>query len=546
MKSNAAQELHQLIHVLTPHEKRYFKLYANLPGKRRENNYVHLFDVLHSMPDYSGTELEKAVEQAAYARHLPSTLFHLNQLILRSLRAFHAGKSALNRLREQMDFARILIEKGQFAPALKRLRRINKKAEVAEAYLLQLEAMQLESLLLFRLQARHLYAEIEERAAHSQALLQALAQDCTLVALQQQHKALRLRKLDLRNPLDLDRFREVMDHPLLAGQAPATGLRARSAWHDLHGYDALARRDYEQAHQHFSAIVAAWEAQPPRIEETPAEYLGHLTNLLNACIYSKRLHEADRIMQQLRTVKIRTPHDELLLLNLSAYTQLFYCLNRGNYSEGVRVASQIESLLTQHRAQVPVNRQLNYCYNITIFYFLHEAYPEALKWLNRLLQFPTSDIRQNLRDFARIFQLILHYELGNMDLIEYLFRSVYRYYRGKSDREGDNQAGIRLHKFEALIFAAMRQVTYKHTPLKSLAPELYASLWALARNADGKEPAGLYELIFWVQGKVEGIPLKEVYRKRVVARMELVDEKEKGADAATIRALEARETGDLG
>jgi hypothetical protein len=551
MKSNTAKELYALIHTLTPHEKRYFKLYANFSGKRADNNYLHLFGVLHDLESWSDEFLEKAIAEAPYRKHLPSTIFHLFQLILRSLKSFQSTATERSRLREQLDFARILFEKARFKTAQRMLRRIQKKAIALEAQLILLESLQLEKELLFQTQSKKLYEEIEGVAAQEQEVLDELKSEFTLSMLAYKHKALRLQKNEARNARDQARFGEIMSHPMLTGDVPETGFAARRHWLGMQGANAFLKRDYEGTYQFYGQIMADTETHPQLIEELPGEYIRHLTDYLNACVYSKRWIEADRVMQKLAGVAVRTPQEELNLLNLSAYTQLFYCVNTGQYEAGVRVAGQIRTLLDQHEKSVPVNRRLSYFYNLTIFFFLHEEYGQALKWLNRILQFQSSDLRQNLQDFARVFQLVLHYELGNHDLAEYLFRSTYRYYRHKSDKDqpeaethenAGNEKAVDLLDYETILFRFFRRLIFSGEPMENLAPDLYESLWTLARNPDGREPAGLYELIFWVQSKSEKVPLQDVYRQRVAQRMELVEEIEKGGDDEVIKALEKKET----
>lgn len=545
MKSNTASELYELIHTLTPHEKRYFKLYANFSGKRVDNNYLHLFGVMHDLETWSDEALEKAIADTAYHKHLPSTIFHLFQLILRSLKSFQSTATERSRLREQLDFARILFEKARFKTAQRMLRRVIKKATALEAQLILLEALQLEKELLFQTQSKKLYDEIEAVAQQEQEVLGGLKTEFTLSMLAYKHKALRLQKFEARSAKDQSRFAEIMAHDLLVLQPPEQGLAARRHWFWMQGGHAFLGRDYDTAYQHYGQIVKDMEARPQMIKEMPGPYIRHLTDHLNACVFSKRWAEADTVMQKLAGVKVRTPREEISLLNISAYTQIFYCINTGQYEPGVQVASRIRSLLDQHEKSLQVNRRLTYFYNLTIFFFLNEEYREALQWLNRILQFKSSDLRQNLQDFARIFQLVLHHELGNHDLAEYLFRSTYRYYKQKTDKDQteaeaeENTAAMQ--DYESVLFRFFRRLIFSGEPMDSLAPDLYETLWNLARNAVAREPAGLYELIFWVQSKSEKVPLKEVYHRRVAQRQELVEEIEKGGDDDVIQALREKE-----
>jgi hypothetical protein len=52
---------------------------------------------------------------------------------------------------------------------------------------------------------------------------------------------------------------------------------------------------------------------------------------------------------------------------------------------------------------------------------------KALFWLNKVLNDNEPTLRQDIFTYARLFNLVLHYELGNFDLLEYIVRSTQRF-----------------------------------------------------------------------------------------------------------------------
>lgn len=533
MKSAVARELHALIHSLTSHEKRYFRLYATFTGNRKQNNYLHLFDVLLPMAPYQDQALFESIQGTAYQNHLPSTVYHLNNLILRSLKSFHSEKSERSQIRELIESARILKEKALYPASLKLLRRAHKKAKHNQDFLALAEILELEKKLQFKTKIRNLNQAIDTKQKDSLYNLSQLKTEIELGSLLDKHYALRKQSYDVRERSKADRTRDLMAHAILK-EAPE-GFRSYLNFHVIHGHQHILDRKFDQAYIHFKACVEKWEEEAHFKKEFPAQYVIFLTEFLSACIYSKHWIQAEKVIAKITQVQVQHPEEEIDLLNQSLYTQLFYSLNSGNYEGGLRSIEFIEELLKRHPDGISLPRKINFYYNSTIFFFLNEEFSKALHWLSRIQIIPKSDLKQNLQDFARIFQIVIHYELGNYDLVEYLFRSTYRHYRSKR----------KLYRYEKIIFEYTKKLISAWEPrkLEELASSLYDSLWELARNPQGKEPAGLYELIFWLQAKVEGMSLREVYQKRVKERMVLVEEKEKGATAEEIRELEAKETG---
>ena len=63
----------------------------------------------------------------------------------------------------------------------------------------------------------------------------------------------------------------------------------------------------------------------------------------------------------------------------------------------------------------------------TCLYVGDDNYGQSLIWLNRIINSEKDDLREDIHGFARILQLICHYELGHVDVIEYYVRSTYRF-----------------------------------------------------------------------------------------------------------------------
>ncbi|MEM7037268.1 MAG: hypothetical protein AAF570_09835 [Bacteroidota bacterium] len=474
----------------------------------------------------------------SYRAHLPSTIYHLFHLILRSIKSHQYEKTAASKLQETLSSAQLLARRTHYRPALKLLRNARKRATEREAHSELLDIIDLETQLFMHTQDRDLLTTIDAQEAAMLSALDAHRIEIRLAALRARHQALRKTRPELRDANHAARMRAILEDPLLAPYNVPTSFRAALDYNHIHGHQALLERDFERALNHFEAAYQGWKSRPDAVESTPSAYIRFLTRYLSACMYAKHWNRADEIISKLQAVDIRSPEDEITLLHHAFYTQLIYCLNVGQYEMGCELLERLDPLLKTHQYSIPPARKISFYYNATILHFLHEDYRRSLNWLNRIINLPKSDLRQHLRDFTRIFQLILHHELGNHDLVEYLLRSTYRHYKGK--RKAQNKSD-----FEQELLSKLKNLlmTFDKTEFRDLADQLYRELWQVAQQPKGKEPAGLYELIFWLQSKSEGRSLRAVYAQRVQERMELVAEKARGVDADRIRELEEREKG---
>jgi hypothetical protein len=143
MKERKSDNLHALIHALSPTEKRFFKRFVK-GRKTEQNGYLRLFDAINSMPSYSKSVLLGKVSAFHFHHHLEEKKHHLFELILDSQRQFRDAKLGLHNGPVEID---ILIEKGLYQAAYKRIRLQKKQALQRDDFLQEFRLLQKELLL---------------------------------------------------------------------------------------------------------------------------------------------------------------------------------------------------------------------------------------------------------------------------------------------------------------------------------------------------------------------------------------------------------------
>lgn len=106
----------QLLKVMTPAEKRHFKLHHGTPP----NQLSELFDLINKMDNYDEDAL-KAQLNPSTARNLKVHKVQLLELLLKSLTAFHSKRRVTSKIRMWLEEADILSEKQLFDQAFERL-----------------------------------------------------------------------------------------------------------------------------------------------------------------------------------------------------------------------------------------------------------------------------------------------------------------------------------------------------------------------------------------------------------------------------------------
>jgi hypothetical protein len=177
----------------------------------------------------------------------------------------------------------------------------------------------------------------------------------------------------------------------------------------------------------------------------------------------------------------------------------------------MQVLNSFAAWLTQNSGQVPISKLLAAYFNVFSLQFVLGEFRKANEWLLKILSTPGKEERRDIRDVARIFQVILHHELGNPELQDYLLTSTYRYFRRNDRMEKMNAVLIRFFRAEQ-----------KHLPeskeFLTALEELDRETEDVIRTGTGKIPLGMTEVSFWVKSKLEGIPLRAYYEKMVAGQ----------------------------
>src|SRR5438094_10658283 len=111
MPNRSVDSLFQLIHSLQKAEKRSFKLYVKRNSSNEELKMSHVFDAIDKMNEYDETALLKRVPSIK-KQQLSNIKAHLYKQVLTSLRLLRNDENIDIQLHEQLDYAKILYNKG--------------------------------------------------------------------------------------------------------------------------------------------------------------------------------------------------------------------------------------------------------------------------------------------------------------------------------------------------------------------------------------------------------------------------------------------------
>ena len=159
MPNRSTDALFQLVHSLEKSEKRNFRLYVTRNTSSTDLKIIQLFDVLDKMSEYDETILLKKAPSITKLQ-LSNIKAALYKQLLASLRLLKSQENIDIQLHEQLDYARILYNKGLYHQSLRILDKIK---EMAKAHY-QVSLLPQVLFLKKKIESLHITRSMEDRA----------------------------------------------------------------------------------------------------------------------------------------------------------------------------------------------------------------------------------------------------------------------------------------------------------------------------------------------------------------------------------------------
>jgi len=509
MPKQQIDPLFQLIKSISKSEKRNFKLYANRISSDKEIKFLQLFDVLDKMEEYNETVILKKAKEIKQSQ-LPNLKAHLYKQLLTSLRLTHVNHDISISIREQIDHAKILYNKGLYQQSLRILDKTKILARKHKKNILIFEVIQFEKLI----ESQYITKSIENRAEEITREASEISKTMDGVVFFS-NMSIRLYGLYLkvgyvRNEKDLLMVKEFFNtniHPY--------DIQKLSFFEKLYLYQSyvwyyLIIQDFLMCYKYAQKWVDLFQLNPEMISIHTDLYLKGLNNVLVALFYTNHLSTFKKNLSLLRKLQKEDQFKHNSNLNILLHMFLYmHRINRhfmeGTFDKGIHLIPKIESFISKNKFGMDNHRVLVFYYKIACLYFGNEQYKEAIKYLNRITNMKDTSLRGDIHCFSRILNLISHYELENTELLEYQIRSTYRFLAKMDD----------LQEIQKYILQFLRK-------LSSISPdqlkdELKKSRIDLQKwvNDPFEKRAFLYlDLISWLDSKIENRPIQEILMEK--------------------------------
>jgi hypothetical protein len=455
-----SNELYKLIKSLSKSEKRFFKLSSALQSG--EKNYLKIFDFIEKQAQYDEDELKDVFQHETFIKHLPSEKNHLYRLVLKSLRVYFSEQSASSILKQELKNVEILYDKALYKECEKFVTRAKAIAKEHEEFYYWYELISWEKRLMeAAYEDGEFSRDLDQLVLEEETVIEKLRNVAEYQVIYSKINLIFRSGGFTRNEQERKIVESIADYHLIKGKNTALSTRATSMCYYIKGLCAATNRNYEDSFQFFNRTKDILDANPLIKEDLGFRYIATLSHLLRCHIDMKQFQEAERMIHEIRSLEGKKGFNStdlslrIFSISYNGEFALFHAM--GNFAHTRKLAEELERNDLATGEKISKEQNILFQYNKAYAFFGNNEFKRALSTLNEVLNDNEQRLRQDIYSFARIFNLIIHFELENYDFLEYVIKSTNRYLsKHERDYEIENTVIKHMRKLAKTITNSQR------------------------------------------------------------------------------------------
>ena len=488
----AKKHLFDLIQSLSMSEKRFFKVFSSRHVIGNENDYVKLFDLIQRMDIYD----ESLVIKAKFIKNSSAEKNYLYRLVLKSLNAYHAQNSVRTKVYDYLISIEVLFQKGLYMQAAALVEKALKLAVENEMFRQQLVLTEIKQELLLKNQEYGAALKVFTTDFYSMDLVYNLM---SLKELTTKGYNQNLAKGVVRENDDLISFKKLVKDTIVKNENQALSKRAR-----LHQISVLLTYNMvagsnTKVLKYAELILRHYESHAHLINTTPIGYVSSCFILGSAQIESvdklgiqntlKRIEKSvnyESVKKSQKAVSFAFFYKHILLIQL----------NRINGDEKTisYQLKEIEELITNHIRFITKPQLYDLYFQMALAYFDVATFKKSMKYTNEILNDLSFKCRDDFMNSVKLFNLIVHFELGNDFTLDYLSKSTYNYLKRKNRLFEVERTLIKFFtKHEINLVSKSAEYELKKIELK---------LIELKGDKFEKKAFQYFDYLIWIQSKL--------------------------------------------
>ena len=482
--------LSKLIETLTKSEKKHFRRFARMSGS--DPDYLKLFDEIQGGKDplsFSGTDL---VNKKGY----------LKANLLKSL-AYQSDSHEKQGF-EFLDSIRRLKEKGLYKLASKEIRKAKGWAKKHEEFEVWLKLVRWEI----------------EMGGTSEGLVK---EEIEIISLQD--NLLEYHKLKARTRAALSEYhtpdpkismvRSILTSKYLEDESCAKSIRAKQDFYWIKKTCFLLLENFKAAESFSWKLIGIYEEQAKQKHISDTILIRELGDLWKLTTKTENKDLNDEVSRKINSFRGSSLEAEAFYYDRFVLSEFIVAFEVGNFDRCLKYSITIENKLPEIEQVLGERKKQRIQYFLAYFYFLIGDFIQAQKWIRKIILRKKADVLLPIMDLSNLLNLVILYEVGDIDLLESKLRSISRQFR-------INPPKFKYFEEIVILFKRLSRV-----PLESHIEEISKSL--IRMNEMKEEPFESkafrsFDLTIWMESKQLKLSANQVIKNRnSTAKGRLVD-----------------------
>ncbi|UKN03017.1 hypothetical protein K6119_05745 [Paracrocinitomix mangrovi] len=505
MSTTQKNILFNLIKSLTKSEKRQFKLYVNRLGGNTNAKFITLFNLMDKMTVYDESII---LSKSSIAKNQLSNLkANLYKQILTSLRLNPQHQTYPVQIREQLDYATILYNKGLYQQSLKILEKAKSMALELEENYMTYEIIEFEKIIESQYITRSLNSRADDLAVEAKdiSIQNVLASKLSNLSLQLY--SFWLRNGYAKNEDDYLLARNYFYYHLPTFEQEDLGFREKLYLYMSQLWHSFIVQDFTGSYKYATKWVELFKEHPKMMETNPVYFLKGLNYLLESLYYLRYYSKYEEYYNYLCTFEgnddiLSNDNTRGLFFIYSRYARINLKFLNGNFIGGIELIPEIEKEFEAYRGRIDEHHFMVFYYKFACMHFGVDNYERCIYYMEKIIDHKELGLREDLLCYARVLKLISLYEIGADEVYSFT-RSTYRFLIQMND----------LHEVQREIISFIRGDFYP-TELHSKFKMLHGKLKALEDHPYEKRSFLYLDIISWLESKIEVRPILAVIQDK--------------------------------
>ncbi|WP_142785269.1 hypothetical protein [Changchengzhania lutea] len=419
-----------LIKSLSKSEKRQFKLYVGRLGVNEDSKFLMLFNILDKLATYDeAVILKKGIVKKQQLSNLKA---HLYKQVLISLRLSPSHQNIRIQIREQLDFATILYHKGLYKQGLKILDKAKTLAIANEEKNVAYEIVELEKVIESQYITRSLSNRADVLSIQAKELSQQNVMASKLSNLSLQLYGLFLKTGYIKNDKEYKRVTKYFNARLPKYNLETLGFREKLWLYKAYLWYSFLTLDFLSCYKYASKWVNLFYENKDMIILNPVFFLRGHHYLLEALFYLRHYKKFKETLFKLEAVTNEKwfPVDD----NVDGLAFLYIYNNKfnlhfieGSFHEGLPLIDDVLGRLKNYKDRIDEHHIMVFYYKIASMYFGAGEHKKCIVFLEKIISNKSLQMREDLLCFARLLNLVAHYEAGLDYNLDVLIKSTYKF-----------------------------------------------------------------------------------------------------------------------